>query len=313
MKKILFFSLFVILLTALQASAQTDDLAGTWVGFDGSDIIFFEFSPDGSEMAIFLSEGEDNEFYNGSWAADGETIFWTQFESEDTNEFPYYFEDEKLYVDWGSSEYTLTRFGDSIYSGFLDESPFIGEDRIYWTSQNDDGTMCFDWYTGDEETVEIPDNVFGNPIIEIGAGAFKGYEGLKHVIIPGGVTYIGGRAFADCEELESIQLPDTLEGLDWKVFENCRSLKEIIIPEGVTYLYADTFLGCDSLTSVVLPESLEDIDATGAFDVNTQDARIFTVKQDSFAEQYCRDKGLNYTALDEENWNLVYGDASETD
>ena len=60
MKKILFFSLFVILLTALQASAQTDDLAGTWVGFDGSDIIFFEFSPDGSEMAIFLSEGEDN-------------------------------------------------------------------------------------------------------------------------------------------------------------------------------------------------------------------------------------------------------------
>ena len=43
MKKILFFSLFVILLTALQASAQTDDLAGTWVGFDGSDIIFSNF------------------------------------------------------------------------------------------------------------------------------------------------------------------------------------------------------------------------------------------------------------------------------
>ncbi len=313
MKKIFLFTLFFILLTVLQASARADDLAGTWVAFDGGDIIFFEFSPDGKEMAIFLSEGEDNEFYTGSWETDGETIFWTQFDSEEPEEFPYYFEDEKLHVNWGSSEYNLARFGDSIYSGILDESPFIGEDRIYWTSQNEDGTLCLDWYSGNEETAEIPDNVFGYPITYIGGAAFEAVEGLKHLIIPGGVTYISGRAFADCEELESVQLPDTLTGLGWKAFENCRSLKEIIIPEGVTYLYADTFLGCDSLTSIVLPESLEEIDVNGAFDKNTQDATTFTVKQNSFAEQYCRGNGLNCIALDDENWKQLYGNASDTD
>ena len=122
-------------------------------------------------------------------------------------------------------------------------------------------------------------------------GVLKKYVGPGgDVVIPEGVKKIGNSAFR------------------WS-----NSLNRAVLPEGVSVIFPEAFADCKSLESVVLPESLEDIDANGAFDVNTQDAIIFTVKQDSFAEQYCRDKGLNYTALDEENWNLVYGDASETD
>ena len=73
----------------------------------------------------------------------------------------------------------------------------------------------------------IPSELGGQPVTSIGKGAFAGCESLKSIAIPNSVTSFGEGAFCDCE-----------------------SLKSITIPNSVTSIGEDAFYGCASLTSV---------------------------------------------------------------
>ncbi len=54
----------------------------------------------------------------------------------------------------------------------------------------------------------------------------------KHIKLPEGTRYIGIGAFADCDNLETVECPDSLETICVGAFENCRNLKAIYrIPE----------------------------------------------------------------------------------
>lgn len=64
--------------------------------------------------------------------------------------------------------------------------------------------------------------------------------------------YLGDQCFGDCHKLESINLPQKLEKIDFAAFNNCLSLKEIDIPESVTEIYQDAFKNCPSLTDVTV-------------------------------------------------------------
>ncbi len=277
------------------------DLVGTWITFWDQDIIFFRFSADGSKMELLNSFGYYPEYYSDPWEADGKTIIWSHPDSSYEEELPYYFEDGKLHVEWYSSEYVLDRIDDSLYPEDYNESPYFGENKKYWTSQLEDGTIRLDGYVGEgEETVSVPDNVFGFPVTVIGGTAFMSNDGVKNVILPEGITAIGSQAFSNNAELKSVQLPGTLKKIGYSAFEYCHSLEEIVIPEGVTFIDTDAFWGCENLTSVVLPSSLEEIGEGGAFDFNTQGSILFTVPEGSYAEQYCRENELTCVTPDGE-------------
>ena len=83
-----------------------------------------------------------------------------------------------------------------------------------------------------------------------------GYEG--DVIIPETVvcnertyrvTSIGKEAFAFCDPLTSITIPDSVKRIGWKAFLDCESLEEIIIGNSVKSIRRHAFDGCDSLLS----------------------------------------------------------------
>ena len=63
------------------------------------------------------------------------------------------------------------------------------------------------------------------------------------------VTSIGKKAFAFCDPLTSITIPDSVKSIGWKAFLDCESLKEICIPNSVTSIGRHAFDGCDSLLS----------------------------------------------------------------
>lgn len=288
------------------------DLVGTWIGFYENDFYFFRFSPAGSDLTIVDSSGYYPEVETGTWEAEGGTVFFTKilegFNEEYTEELPYYFEDGKLFIEW-RWQHDCTRIDDSYFPEDPYNSPFLGEDKVWWISQLEDGTIRIDGYVGNEETVVIPDNVFGFPVTSIRDTAFMSVDGLKHVVIPHGVTFIGYQAFSYDNELESVELPDTLQTLEYSAFMFSPKLKEIVIPEGVTFLDSDTFLGCESLERVVLPESLEAVDETGVFDYQTQDLIHFVITEGSFAEDYCRENQLNCFTADGER--LTGGEVPE--
>ena len=64
------------------------------------------------------------------------------------------------------------------------------------------------------------------------------------------VTSIGKEAFAFCDPLTSITIPDSVKRIGWKAFLDCESLEEIIIGNSVKGIGRHAFDGCDALLSI---------------------------------------------------------------
>ena len=94
----------------------------------------------------------------------------------------------------------------------------------------------------------------------IDGSAFASNQHLVSVSLPDDVISLGASAFYDCTNLEEVNLPSGLKTLAGYMFWNCKHLKSITIPEGVPHLGNNLFNGCASLTSVTMPESVTTTD-----------------------------------------------------
>ncbi len=180
-------------------------------------------------------------------------------------------------------------------------------------SIGDDGNATITGTT-DEKTkrgIVIPESIDGHPVTAIAAYAFSGktpqsdYDlsdrtdlWLTSIYIPNSVKSIGGFAFSNNKNLESVHLPEngcTIGHRDnWdaygSIFDECVSLKLITIPKGLNIIdgsYRGTYISalsapklesvtfaegtsaickgllanCPSLKSVDIPDSVKSIDA----------------------------------------------------
>ena len=126
-------------------------------------------------------------------------------------------------------------------------------------------------YIGDCAVRYVADKAFYNndtitsiilpeTLVEIGASAFCFCENLSYAQIPSGTT-IGSWAFAWCNALAEISLPEDLTSIGESAFYDCGSLTEIVIPDGVTAIPEGLFEDCVSLVSITLPQDAESIGA----------------------------------------------------
>ncbi|MCM1184881.1 MAG: leucine-rich repeat protein, partial [Roseburia sp.] len=115
-------------------------------------------------------------------------------------------------------------------------------------------------YKGDDTEVEIPSEINGKPVTEIGENAFWKYNRLRNVEIPDSVTEIGEMAFGYCTGLRSVEIPDSVTEIGLGAFGYCVSLGSVKLPNSLTEISEEMFWGCDSLTSVAIPESVTKID-----------------------------------------------------
>ena len=77
--------------------------------------------------------------------------------------------------------------------------------------------------------------------------AFSDCSSLTKIVIPNGVTSIGGSAFSKCSSLTEIVIPDSVTSIGGYAFNSCSSLTEIVIPNGVTSIGSFAFYKCSSL------------------------------------------------------------------
>lgn len=101
-----------------------------------------------------------------------------------------------------------------------------------------------------DEVVNVPEEIDGLPVSEIGKEAFKLKRNIRAVSIPDSVVSIGEQAFSGCDALESVRLPKELKSLGDKAFSNCKSLRSIVLPAGVGNIGYNPFNLCDNLTDV---------------------------------------------------------------
>lgn len=78
-------------------------------------------------------------------------------------------------------------------------------------------------------------------------------------VVPEGVQCIEEIAFYRCENLVSVQLPNSLTTIKHSAFEYCEKLESVVIPPSVQYLEHETFGSCYKLSSVTFSEGLTSI------------------------------------------------------
>ena len=64
--------------------------------------------------------------------------------------------------------------------------------------------------------------------------------------------------FADCYQLKTIVIPDTVTEIEEEAFSGCRSLENVKLPANLLCLGEFAFSGCDSLTEIKIPRSLNE-------------------------------------------------------
>ncbi len=102
--------------------------------------------------------------------------------------------------------------------------------------------------------------IIGPSVETIGNRAFGGCNNLVSVNLPNSVTTIGTGAFASCNKLQSISLPNSVTTIGSDAFIVCISLDSIIIPNSVTTIGARAFWCCHELKSLYLGNSIHTID-----------------------------------------------------
>ena len=76
--------------------------------------------------------------------------------------------------------------------------------------------------------------------------AFRDFKAFECI----GLTTVGEAWFKDCVELQSIELPSTLQSVSTQAFKNCQMLDDVVIPAEVKSIGDEAFAGCSQLKSL---------------------------------------------------------------
>ena len=122
----------------------------------------------------------------------------------------------------------------------------------YYKVLNDDN--CTD------AIIVIPESIDGIPVKEIYNGAFSSNKNITSVTIPDSVTAILDDAFDGCTSLQSVLFGENskLMSIAGGAFAQCENLKELELPNGLTTIGSGAFFK-SGLTSITIPVSVKTI------------------------------------------------------
>ena len=107
----------------------------------------------------------------------------------------------------------------------------------------------------------------GNKIETIETNAFADCNSLKQVVLPEGLKTIGYNAFLRCSALEEITLPDAVTVIDKQAFSQCSALKKVILGTQLESIGTNVFNKCLALETVICPDETPATLGSGAFPV----------------------------------------------
>ena len=181
--------------------------------------------------------------------------------------------------DTSSTADTSVAMGESIPDEFMMESE-LNED-VY---DNEEYCVISPVYTVCNYRVTVAK--ISNQMNYIPRYTFRDREYLQKVTIPNSVIRIGWGAFMGCTSLRTINLPNSVEGIDSYAFAHS-GLESIKIPDSVKYISNNAFEGCRQLRVIEIPDSVVNL-GTHVFS-NCPSLKILRTPRGSFAEQRLKD------------------------
>ena len=113
----------------------------------------------------------------------------------------------------------------------------------------------------------IPEKVIVDECTKtIDYSAFADCNNLYEIEIPQGVVNIGEKAFARLDNLKNIDIPDSVTNITTLAFYRCNGLVSVQVPGSVTAIKNGTFRECNNLKKVILNEGITGIEQYAFYD-----------------------------------------------
>ena len=114
----------------------------------------------------------------------------------------------------------------------------------------DNETYMISRYRGDEREVSVPASFYGCDISVLMDDVFRNHDEIESVQLPDSLTCICGFVFDGCSSLHAIDLPESLR--DFLPYAFVRSsFEKLIIPAGVKIIPPYCFKDCRDLREIV--------------------------------------------------------------
>ena len=132
----------------------------------------------------------------------------------------------------------------TVYNGVCGEN-------LTWTLNSEDSTLVI---SGRGAMTDM----------QFGSESFRVQSKLtKYVVFPEGLTSINDNAFGgkwnNCENLQSVTLPDSVVYVGKKAFWNCAGIKEVRCGKGLKSIGDSAFYFCENIKHLEMSDSLESI------------------------------------------------------
>jgi len=112
-------------------------------------------------------------------------------------------------------------------------------------------------YKGVKKNVQIPANIRGKPVIEIGESSFKDNDKISSISIPDTVLKINRYAFSGCYLLSNVSFGENIQNVEKEAFAYCNSLISIELPKSITKIGNGAFRSCFELKEIKIPSSIK--------------------------------------------------------
>ena len=171
---------------------------------------------------------------------------------------------ENLDIQGSDGVYTASYTGGYVHTGELVYPTEINGSPVTTVASNENITSAQKSYI---KKVVIPDSVTA-----IANNAFNGFNHLEEIVFgeedvvgaqsvsTSSLTTIGEYAFANCERLDELTLPNAVTSVGKNAFENCYNIKQMNI-SNVATLNEAMFKNCSSLTSIQMIEDVTNFPA----------------------------------------------------
>ena len=140
------------------------------------------------------------------------------------------------------------------------EAPVVLAAGVY----DAEGTLLADWATLTRPVAEGGYGLnasYAYSSTQYKTSAASGYNVLKNdlaaatkIVIPGSVQIIGSRAFAECSNLQEVEMQDGITTIGTSAFLKCTGLKSITIPATVTNIYTSAFQDSTNIENVYVQD-----------------------------------------------------------
>lgn len=112
--------------------------------------------------------------------------------------------------------------------------------------------------------ISIPKNVVYNgeiySVTEIGYKAFYNCRNLKSINMPNSISKIGQYAFSSCTGITSISMPNSVITIDACAFQSCSNLQHVSLSDSLIFIGERAFEDCMFLSSLTIPEGVTSIE-----------------------------------------------------